>query len=180
MEAFFTSDTPEFDFVLNLVPGWNLVSILRYPIIGLDTLGRLFGGIDNDGHSIFMYNASVQMWDLPLESHPVIPLEAYFVYSEEYVDIGIMFASEQIAPQVLLMPAWNLIGYTGEESEETRLYLSSLQDAWTFILGFDAEKQIYEETIIRGGTGPFSDTRPMNRGKGYWIYCEEERLFIPS
>ncbi|MBN1166592.1 MAG: PKD domain-containing protein, partial [Methanospirillaceae archaeon] len=179
LEAMFTPDTPVYDFVLPLSSGWNQVSIPRYPIVGQDTLGRLFGGINNDGHSIFMYNATTQSWDIPVDTHPVTPLEAYFVYSAEYLDIGIMFAREKPIDGVMLMPRWNLVGYSETNPYEARAFLASLGEAWTFILGFDAESQIYEETIIRDGTGPYSDIRLVFPGKGYWLYCEEEIFFLP-
>jgi hypothetical protein len=40
--------------------------------------------------------------------------------------------------------------------------------------------QKYEETIIRGGTGEYSDARPMYPGKGYWLNSKEEIIFHPS
>ncbi|GEM_PF-1408714 len=178
INAHFASDSPDYDVLLHLVPGWNCISIPKKPAIGMDTLGLLFGRIESDGHSIYMYDASCQTWDIPSDTHPVTPLEAYWIYTTKSTDIFITYATSQTVPWILLKPSWNLIGYFGSEPIETRLYLASLGDAWELILGYDATMQRYEDPIIRGGTGQFSDERSMQPKKGYWISCEREIQFI--
>jgi len=127
-----------------------------------------------------MFNATAQSWVVPQASHKVVPLEAYFVYSGEPVEITVTYADVQLPPVAVLSPTWNQLGYSGTRAEEARSYLSPLEDAWTFILGFDAANQKYEETIIRGGTGPYNDSRLMSPGSGYWLYSEKEIAFYPS
>jgi hypothetical protein len=38
----------------------------------------------------------------------------------------------------------------------------------------DAAEQNFEDIIISGGSGIYSDSRPMLPGKGYWIWMKEE------
>ncbi|MBN1165893.1 MAG: PKD domain-containing protein [Methanospirillaceae archaeon] len=174
-----TVEDPGSSINLTLQSGWNLVSVPQYPIRDQDTLEKLFGSVSSAGHSISMYNASAQAWEVPLPAHQVTPLEAYFVYSIEKACILVSYASDQPEPETMLYPTWNQIGYCGITAEETQSYLSSLGDAWTFVSGYNASDQEYEETIIRGGTGPYSDCRPLEPGRGYWLYCEEEMVFHP-
>lgn len=145
-----------------------------------NTLEKLFGGIIPGGHSIFLFNATTQSWDVPLASHPVIPLTAYFVYSNEPVQIIVTDAQEQTPPDTVLKQTWNQIGYTGTTPVTAGSYLSPIEDSWTFLIAYDADEQRYEDTIIKKGTGPYSDSRLMYPGKGYWLYSEEEIEFSPS
>jgi len=45
-----------------------------------------------------------------------------------------------------------------------------VKDHWTQEIGFDAELQAYEVSIINDGTGIHSDLKPMFPTKGYWLY----------
>jgi hypothetical protein len=45
-----------------------------------------------------------------------------------------------------------------------------VRDSWTQVIGFDAEHQIYDISMINGATGIHSDEGPMNPAEGYWVY----------
>ena len=49
--------------------------------------------------------------------------------------------------------------------------MKSLEDKWTYLVGYDKGLQRYEEVIIRKGTGAHSDERLLKSGQGYWLYA---------
>ena len=49
--------------------------------------------------------------------------------------------------------------------------MKSLEDKWTYLVGYDKGLQRYEEVIIRKGTGVHSDERLLKSGQGYWLYA---------
>ncbi len=58
--------------------------------------------------------------------------------------------------------------------------LLPLGGAWATAIGYDAETQEYEVSMIRGATGRHSDQRLMFPGKAYWVYMTEEGDLIHS
>ncbi len=171
IHALFTRENPGPEFELGLAPGWNCISAPKRLVEGRDTLQDLFGTVESDGHSIYTFDAAGQKWLTPPPTKQVLPLEAYWVYSTRTECIPIQFIKDSPVPGMLLMPGWNMIGYTGTEPEETRLFFASIPDAWEVLVGYDAGIQAYTEPVIRGGTGPHSDTRLLYPGSGYWLLC---------
>ncbi|MBN1167668.1 MAG: hypothetical protein JXA44_11155 [Methanospirillaceae archaeon] len=171
IHALFTRENPGPDFYLVLAPGWNCISIPKRITAGSDTLQNLFSTLESDGHSIYTYDATGQNWLIPPATKQVLPLEAYWVFTAKAENIPIQFIRDSPGSVTLLMPGWNMIGYTGTEPEETRLFFASIPDAWEVLVGYDAGIQAYTEPVIRGGTGPNSDTRLLYPGSGYWLLC---------
>ena len=53
--------------------------------------------------------------------------------------------------------------------------LLSLGDRWSTLIGFDADAQKYDDSIIRTvNSGHHSVMRSMQPTSGYWIYMTEE------
>jgi len=128
---------------------------------------------------MYMFDPIRRNWDIPPVTHQVAPLEAYWIYTTKAEDIPIKYAGSQPVPSILLLPGWNLMGYSKSDPTQASLYLSSLGDAWELIIGYDASLQRYEEPIIRKGINTGSDARLLHAGQGYWILCEREVHFYP-
>jgi len=45
-----------------------------------------------------------------------------------------------------------------------------VKNQWTQVIGYNAQSQAYETSLINGGSGSHSDTNPMYPFKGYWLF----------
>ncbi len=81
--------------------------------------------------------------------------------------MSLYFSDEplQTPPTADLYKGWNAVGFTDTEPAQARDTLLSLGDAWTQVIGFDAENQEYETAIIRGGSGSHADTGDLLSGQ---------------
>jgi hypothetical protein len=161
--------------VIRLSPGWNFISTPKVLLSGSDTAGVVFSGVNTDGHSIFLYNASTKVWTPMTASSKVKVLDGIWIYSKVAAAVSL-----NPDPNPILVPAakpvfteWNAIGFSALEPAYARDALSSVSAKWSTAIGFDAQNQRYETAIIRGGSGIYSDYRNMEPTKGYWLYMAE-------
>jgi subtilisin family serine protease len=150
--------------------GWNHVSVPGRLETGYDT-ARIFADIHSAGHSILMFVDDQAGWKTLASSDPVIPLQGYWIYSEDETTVPVRFASPVISPVRQIIPGWTSIGGWSFEDVAAQATLSSLTDGWSYLFGYDATKQQYDEVIIRGGSGNQSDNRPVRPYQGYWLYA---------
>jgi hypothetical protein len=166
--------------LLTLKPGWNFISTPKRldSSGGNNTAGKLFEDVDSGGHSALMYNGSNGGWDAVKADTIIKPLDALWIYSNstENQDIYLTFDSNplQAPPSKHLNSGWNTLGHSSVKSATARDTLIDVSDKWTKVIGWDAEGQNFEDTIISGGSGNYADSRPMLPGKGYWIWMKEE------
>ncbi len=159
------------ELTLYVHPGWNLISTPGYLKEGHHTAGQVFEGIDFLGHSIFRYNGQNQTWIQVKKNDEIQPLQGLWVYSAQYVPIVFAFNdSKTTTPGRVLSPGWNTIGFSKLHSVSAKDALSSVQNSWTQLIGFNAESQLYETSIINSGSGTHSDSNQVYPGKGYWVY----------
>ena len=142
-------------------------------IAGNDTAYDLFGQITNtSGHSILKYhNAS---WITVPAEEKITPLSSYWIWSGANQNITPKTDSIQNGTYTKdLDGGWNGFGVMGTGYEPAKTHLNPIGDNWTYVIGYDAISQYYEEPIIRNGTGNQSDSRILMPWQGYWLYTSE-------
>ncbi|MDD1727956.1 MAG: hypothetical protein LUQ50_02665, partial [Methanospirillum sp.] len=154
------------DINLQLVRGWNFVSIPMTLLSGSNT-AEIFKDVPSGGHSIFSYDP-VKGWSIVGRTEPLTPMNAYWIYTEQALSIPLKIQGPAVSPKSL-SSGWNIIGISGRTPVPAADALRSLSD-WTYVIGFDAAGQQYQQPIIRGGSGQHSDQTPLVPGAGYWIH----------
>ena len=160
---------------LNLKPGWNFISIPMTLQPGTDT-AEIFKDIPSEGHSVFTYDG-VNGWKTLRRTEVLNAMTAYWIYSTKEMSIPLKTSGQQISSRVL-NAGWSIIGIPGSSSQPAATALSSPSD-WTYLIGFDASLQQYEQPIIKGGSGQNSDQKILNPGVGYWIYLSAPGKMSP-
>ena len=153
---------------------WNFVSVPKMLASGHNTYA-IFGDVGRDGHSIGTYNAAAKRWVQPGSSDLVKPLDGIWIYSDEATVVPLQYADEAsvVLPTKSLLKGWNTIGGPREEMS-ARDALSSIEEgAWSHIIGFDSSVQELKRSIIRGGSGDFSDSNPVEPTEGYWLFMRQ-------
>ncbi|MFH0967426.1 MAG: hypothetical protein V1862_07065, partial [Methanobacteriota archaeon] len=156
--------------------GWNHVSVPRHLESGYDT-ASIFADIHSAGHSVLMYEDDQTGWKTMNSSDPVIPLQGYWVFSENVTTVPVRFATPVIGPVRQVSPGWSSTGGWAVRDVSANETLNSLGEGWSYLFGYNATAQRYDEVIIRGGSGNQSDTRPVKPYQGYWLYCSQNGTY---
>ncbi len=157
---------------LELYPGWNFISTPSVLVSGTDT-ARIFEMIDTAGHSMYSFDNST--W-IPMKSNdPIVPLHGYWIYARVGVAVPLSFDPGTIPTPVHLPPGWNAIGYPGIQQALAYDALSSLDDSWSYAIGYDAYEQTYENPIMQGIRG----NEIMYPSRGYWLYLKQDWVLQP-
>ena len=167
---------PEGDATITLSPGWNFVSTPKRLANGVKTLA-IFDVVDTAAHSIQFYDGLEQKWRRVAPTDPFQPLDAVWVYANTTCTVPLTFAPSvpDLPPAKELGRGWNAIGFTDTVPESAMGTLLSLGDRWSTLIGFDADAQKYDDSIIRTvNSGHHSVMRSMQPTSGYWIYMTEE------
>jgi hypothetical protein len=159
---------------LLLDPGWNFISVPRHLADDNSSAGSLFAGVDTNGHSIFIFNPAGDGWE-PLKSEDTIsPLDGIWVYSRQQVELSPVFSTDrrQVPPTKTLSSGWNAIGYSDFEPASANSSLTSLENLWSILIGYNAASQVYETSIINNAPegDAHSEIKNMRPWKGYWLY----------
>ncbi len=167
-----TPTTGPAEMTLDLFPGWNFVSTPKTLKDGYETAKVVFGQVNTQAHSIYRYDAQSQAWISLAADDPVRPLDGIWVYSAQRTQINLKFMNDpvQTPPTKQVFQGWNCIGFSDTTPTAARDSLTSIGNIWSILLGFDAEYQYYQPSIINGGSGSHSDTNLLYPGKGYWIF----------
>ena len=165
-------EPPEANATIDLEEGWNFVSTPKRLMDGSDTFETIYGNVDTAGHSILLYDGLTQEWTAVTSNETFKPLDGVWVYANETCTVPLTFApaGPETPPTKNLGEGWNAIGFTDTVPESAASTLLSLGDHWTTLIGFDAESQEYEVSIIRGATGRHGEERTMEPMQGYWVY----------
>ncbi len=152
-------------------PGWNFISVPKKLAPGSDT-ATIFANIDVDGHSIFQFDSLSGQWKTMNPASPVKPLEAVWIYSRKADQVPLTFDTDplQTPPTRDLRKGWNGIGFTGLQPLEAKFTFLSIQDKWVNCLGYNEEKQQYDQMIIKGR----DDTTLLYPYNGYWVFMSED------
>jgi hypothetical protein len=165
-------EPPTGDATISLEAGWNFVSTPKRLADGSDTFAVFFDAVDTAGYSILIYDGLEQKWEDVASTDSFQPLDGVWVYANEACTVPLVFASgePETPPAKNLGKGWNAIGFTDTVPESAANTLLSLGDHWITLIGFDAEAQEYEVSIIRGASDRHGDERTMQPMQGYWVY----------
>jgi hypothetical protein len=157
---------------LNLLPGWNFISIPKRLTSDNSTTQVLFGTVNTAGHSIFIYNPT-SGWTALGATSTVSPLDGIWIFSASAVELHPVFDPnpQQVPPTKQLAAGWNAIGFTALTPAAANSTLASVANGWSTLIGFDAASQTSETSIIKGSpaSDPTSESRQMSPWKGYWL-----------
>ena len=158
---------------LTLKAGWNFISVPKRLASGYSTAQQVFGSVNTAGHSIFTYDGT-NGWTAMSSDNVVSPLEGIWIYSASEVELHPAFDTNprQVPPTEQLSAGWNAIGFSDLTAASADSALTSVEASWTVLIGFDADNQTYEVSIINDApTGDAHDEdREMNCWKGYWLH----------
>lgn len=160
---------------LSLVPGWNLIGIPMTLQSGSDT-AEIFKDIPSAGHSIFAYNP-VSGWKTISRTEILAPMNAYWIYTEQQMIIGLKVQGRPTVPKQL-STGWSIVSIPGTVQVPAAEALASISE-WSYVIGFDSSLQQYRQPIIKGGSGQNSDQTPLIPGAGYWIYLPGPGQLVP-
>jgi len=166
-------ETVLFYVPLNLKSGWNFISVPKRLATGYSTAQQLFGSVNTAGHSIFKYDATNE-WTAMGTDDVVSPLDGIWIYSTASIELHPAFDTNprQVPPTKQLSAGWNAIGFSDFTATSADSALTSVEDKWAILIGFDATTQSYEVSIINNAPSgdPHSEDRNMECWKGYWIH----------
>ena len=158
---------------LTLEAGWNFISVPKRLASGYSTAQQVFGSVDTDGHSIFGYDGT-SGWAAMGSDDVVSPLEGIWIYSASQVELHPAFDTDplQVPPTKQLSAGWNAIGFSDLTAASADSTLTSVEASWTVLIGFDADSQDYEVSIINNAPSgdAHDEDRLMNCWKGYWLH----------
>ena len=158
---------------LTLHRGWNFVSTPKRLVNGANTFA-IFKEIDTADHGILLYDGT-DGWRSVNSTDTFRPLDGAWVYANETCTIPLTYATggPELPPEKDLVKGWNAIGFTATSHRAAADALLSLGDSWTTLIGFDAQKQDYQISILRGASGRHGEERPMYPMQGYWLYMTD-------
>lgn len=169
------SGTPAADtMTLDLYSGWNFISTPKALAEGHRTMSELFSGIDTAGHSVFEYNAQTQSWFQLNLDDDIEPLKGIWIYSATPAEVTLVFSDHPVSSNAQLSPGWNSIGFSQADPVPAKDALLPVQQSWSQVIGFNAESQFYETSLINGGSGTHSDTNLVYPGRGYWVFMNDQ------
>jgi hypothetical protein len=157
----------------SLEAGWNFISVPKRLANGDSTAQRVFGNVNTAGRSIWVYSAS-SGWVAMDEDTVVSPLEGIWIYSASSAELHLVFDTypQQVPPTKQLAAGWNAIGFSDFTDASANSALTSVEDEWSILIGFDATTQTYEVSIINNApeSDAHSEDRVMSCWKGYWLH----------
>ena len=156
-----------------LNPGWNHISFSHRLKQGNDTAGQVFAPLtDTSGHSVLFYEGSG--WRMVQSDEEIKPLSSYWIWTGSPVSLHPSADPDQNGTYSRdLVSGWNGFGRVQTAERSARDELVSINESWTYLIGYNSTFQRYESPIINGGTGNSSDTRLMIPDQGYWLYVQQ-------
>jgi len=168
---------------VNLVPGidlftgWNFVSTPRTLQPGFNNGSIVFGAVDCDGHTIWLYNASGAVWEHVTADTPIKPLDGIWIYSMSPAHVNLTYSTDPVGslPRKQLFAGWNAIGFAGKSKASAWATLSSISTKWIRVMGYNSTALEFDDPMVNGETyGQYSMYRDMVPTKGYWLYVTSD------
>jgi len=175
-------------YELNLVKGWNLISL---PLIPLDTDITVIVSASNLASENVSSVGIVRAYDPETAGFPYYMPETgsgeltkmhdgygFWVFMNEDDTLTIIGrqwpAPPAVMPTYQVVPGWNLIGFKSLNDDEETNYLASLNysdlfDPYPVIWSYNAVAGAYQN--VKGGT--------MIVGHGFWIWLLESGFIVP-
>jgi beta-glucanase (GH16 family) len=165
----------EVSLVLNLEPGWNLISLPVEP--SERAIGKIFDPLAGKYDVVYAFNGSQYEGYIPgLNSSKLKALEAghgYWVYMNEAAKLEVK--GKVINRALQLKTGWNLVGYVATRSSPIAQTLSSINGKYSAVYTFDTASDTYQGYYPDGTS---SNLKIMEPGKGYWIHALHDSVLI--
>jgi len=129
--------------VIHLYEGINFVSVPMPLADGYSTVEEVFGEISPG--EVLGWNGT--SWFIPSEDDEIVPLDGYVIIVEEEYDISLELDPNGIPPTKNLTGV-NLIGFSDVNPATARDTLYCVHEDWSEVMGYDAETQQYETSIL--------------------------------
>lgn len=117
-------------------------------------------------------------WTTVNSTEEVMPLRGYWIYATEKTLVHLTYDSYPLRtpPTRQLYKGWNAIGFSDTQPAATNSVLTSIEQSWAYLIGFDAAYQNYEPAIINNAEtgGVHDEDHLMLPMKGYWVYVTED------
>jgi len=156
---------------------WNFVSMPKKLAAGNSTFEDVFSMVNTSGHSSFYYDVK-EGWTAVNSTEKVMPLRGYWVYSAETTLVNLKYDTYPLRTPTTrqLYKGWNAIGFSDTVPATTNSVLTSFEQNWAYLIGFDAVCQDYESAIINNDEtgGVHDENHLMQPMKGYWVYATED------
>ncbi len=168
-----TESTKSSDYgKITLNQGWNFISIPRRPASEYSK-ASLFENVETSGRNIWTYKDN--KWQIISKEDTLQPLEGYFIYSVNPVEILIQFSTDplQVPPTKELASGWNMIGLSGIYQVSPRDMLLSVRKSWNELIRWDAVSQHYMDPIINNQTSADTTSGKLEPYQGYWLSVNE-------
>lgn len=175
----FTIIDTHHDTGIALIPGWNYVSVQKTLNSTNNTAEQLFAPVKTAVKSILCYDTGIKSWRTVEAAEVILPLYAYWIYSEDAVEITPVYNSIPTTPATKIVYAgWNSMGLSADANTTAQNALACLNSTWKTLIPWDLADGGYDSAIINGGTGANSPERFMTLGNGYWLYVDSEGTLI--
>jgi hypothetical protein len=160
---------------LELYEGWNFVSIPRPLSTGNNTAAAVFGDVNTSGRPVYTFAPASGFTPLG-DNETLEVLEGYWVYSAEDMTLQLNLSTNPMRSPAMrtLSPGWNAIGYSDLEERTADETLTSVEDVWVLVVGFDAENQVYRPALINNVTGGEGENQRLSPTEGYWLFVTED------
>jgi len=160
---------------LQLYDGWNFVSIPRPLSEGNNTAVAVFGDVDTAGRPIYTYVPATGFE--PLGANTTLEvLDGYWVYSNGTATVRLTFSTDPVTAPAskTLSPGWNAIGYSDLTPSTANETLTSVEDSWVYVVGYDAQNQNYRPALINDQMGARGENQRLFPTEGYWLFMRED------
>ncbi|WP_342678473.1 NosD domain-containing protein [Methanofollis sp. UBA420] len=149
--------------VIELAPGWNVVSVPKRLAPGNDT-ALIFAGVASAGHSLYIFDGKAQLWRPMSAADRIEPLTGVLVYAAEATAVPLAFDADPLhaPPAKALSKGWNIVGFADTEATPAGLALVSAWGQWETCAGYDALRQAYEPAVAADAA--------LFPGRGYWLH----------
>ncbi|PKL61091.1 MAG: hypothetical protein CVV31_13295 [Methanomicrobiales archaeon HGW-Methanomicrobiales-2] len=160
---------------LELYEGWNFVSIPRPLSMGNNTAATVFGDVDTGGRPVYTFAPASGFTPLG-DNETLEVLEGYWVYSAEEMTLQLNLSTNPMRAPAMrtLSPGWNAIGYSDLTERTADETLTSVEDEWVLLVGFDAENQSYRPALINNVTGAQGENQRLSPTEGYWLFVTDD------
>jgi hypothetical protein len=159
---------------ITLYKGWNLVATPR-TLEKTENRATVFNDVNTDGHSIWTYDSESKEWIDITQDETIRPLYGYWIYSTEIQWIPLTYNTDpvMVPPSRTLLEGWNLVGLAGIRDATARDAFLSVRKVWTNIMGWDEQKQEFEQVILNGGEEGNNEMNLLSTGNAYWVFVTE-------
>ncbi|MEA5036776.1 hypothetical protein SDC9_31554 [bioreactor metagenome] len=173
-----THHIPSFSDELELLAGWNFISVPKTLNASNNTFGSLFGNVETSNKNILAYNAQTRTWIPILNQNEIIqPLNGYWIYAANQTTITLTYPSDPASPSMkTLYPGWNAVGLSADESASAKTALAGT--SWRTLLPWNLAEGKYDSAIVNGGSDANSPDRLMTPGNGYWVYVDAQSTLV--